>query len=114
LSLFYIVSHVLNKKGIIKRKFHKKLWNWLITASFIVMGITGVELTLFINFGIQSTLNQAITFWHAVASIVMVVTTIFHVHMYWKSFKMSFKLFKSPDKLKREKLRSSSLDNYSN
>lgn len=92
LSLFYMVSHVLNKNRIIKRKFHKKLWNWLITASFIVMGITGVELALFINFGIQSTLNQTITFWHAVASIVMVVTTIFHVHIYWKSFRMSFKL----------------------
>jgi len=105
-SLFYIVTHVMNKRRIIKLKSHKKLWNMIITVSFLVTGITGMELTLFINFGIHSPLNQTITFWHAIAAIVMVVTTFFHVHMYWKPFKNSFKLAKKSRKPKKEKLES--------
>lgn len=104
LSLSYIVTHIMNKKRIIKLKSHKKLWNMIITVSFLVTGITGMELTLFINFRIHSPLNQTITFWHAVAAIFMVVTTFFHVHMYWKPFKNSFKLAKKSRKPKKEKL----------
>lgn len=98
LSLSYIITHIMNKKRIIKLKSHKKLWNMIITVSFLVTGITGMELTMFINFGIHSPLNQTITFWHAVAAIFMVITTFFHVHMYWKPFKNSFKLTKKSRK----------------
>lgn len=109
LTAFYVVSHILFKRGKIKLRVHKKLWNWIITASFLVTGITGLELTIFINFGIHSSLNGAITFWHAVASIIMVVTTFFHVHMYWKPFKKSFKLVRSSKGSKREKVEKLSL-----
>lgn len=91
-SLLYLTSYLVSGKRKAYKRLHKKIWNILLTLSYLITGITGLELALFINFGINSSLNQFITFWHAEASIVMVLTTLFHVHMYWKPVKRMFKL----------------------
>jgi hypothetical protein len=88
----YLFTHYLFSKGILKQGTHRRIWNLLLTAGYLGTGITGVILVLLINMGIRTVLNQPITFWHVELSILMVVATIFHIHLYRKPFKNIFKV----------------------
>ena len=88
----YLFTYYLFKKGILKRNKHRRIWNLLVTAGYLGSGVTGVLLTLMINLGIRTALNLPITFWHVELSILMVIGTIIHLHIYWKPFKNIFKV----------------------
>ncbi|MGC9516953.1 MAG: hypothetical protein ACP5C3_04550 [Methanomicrobiales archaeon] len=100
LTAGYLFTHYLFSKGIISRQKHRRLWNLFVTAGYLGTGVTGVILTLIINLGIRTALNPSITFWHAEFSILMVVGTIIHIHLYWKPFKNIFKVLFSFKSLK--------------
>jgi hypothetical protein len=91
-SISYLVSYFLYLNNWLKRRSYYRIWNYVLTASFLVSGITGVVLILFINFGIHTPWNMSIDFWHAEFSIIMAVISIFHVHLYWKQFKAIFRV----------------------
>jgi len=88
----YLFTHYLFKKGIINQKKHKKLWNLLLTAGFMGTSSTGILLTIMINMGIRTALNPHITFWHVEMSILMVLSTLIHIHLYRKPSKNIFKV----------------------
>lgn len=99
LVLSYLLTYYLFQKGILKRNKHKRIWNLLLTAGYIGTSGTGLLLIVLINLGIRTALNPSLTFWHAELSILMVIGTLIHVHIYWKSFKHMFKVlfsFKPP------------------
>ncbi|BDZ71477.1 hypothetical protein GCM10025861_19940 [Methanobacterium petrolearium] len=86
----YLFTHLLFSKGILSQKKHRRLWNLLLTAGYAGTGITGILLILIINLGIKTALNPSVTFWHVELSILMVMATLFHIHLYWKPFKNMF------------------------
>lgn len=88
----YLFTYFLFKKGILKRNKHRRIWNLLVTAGYLGSGLTGVLLTLMINLGIRTALNPSITFWHVELSVLMVIGTLIHLHIYWKPFKNMFKV----------------------
>ena len=88
----YFLTHFLFNQGILSRKKHKRLWNLLLTAGYAGTGITGILLVLMINLGIRTALNPSITFWHAELSILMVIGTLIHLHIYRKPIKKMSKL----------------------
>ena len=88
----YLFTHYLFKKGILKRNKHRRIWNLLVTAGYLGTGVTGILLTLMINLGIRTALNPSITYWHAEMAILMVIGTMFHIHLYWKPFKNMFRV----------------------
>jgi hypothetical protein len=88
----YFFTYFLFKKGILKPKQHKRLWNLLVTFGYVGTGITGVLLTLLINMGISTVYNQGISYFHAELAILMVVGTLIHLHIYRKPFKKMFKV----------------------
>lgn len=88
----YLFTHFLFSKGILSQKKHRRLWNLLITAGYAGTGITGLMLILIINLGIKTALNPSVTFLHAELSILMVLTTLIHIHIYWKPFKNMFRV----------------------
>ncbi|MCE5215259.1 MAG: hypothetical protein LLF83_11145 [Methanobacterium sp.] len=99
LIIGYLFTYYLFKKGILKRNKQKRIWNLLLTAGYIGTSGTGIILAILINLGIKTALNPSINFWHAELSILMVIGTLIHVHIYWKSFKNMFRVlfgFKSP------------------
>lgn len=101
----YLFTHFLFTKGILSRQRHRRIWNLLLTAGTAGSGITGILLILFINLGIKTAMNPSITFWHAELSILMVLGTLIHIHIYWKPFKNMFRVlfgFKNP-KIKNSK-----------
>lgn len=91
-SISYLVTYFLYLNHRLKRRPYYRIWNYILTGSFLVSGITGIVLIILINFGMQTPWNMSIDFWHAEFSIIMAVTSIFHVHLYWKQFKGIFRL----------------------
>lgn len=97
----YLFTHYLFTKGILSQQKHRRIWNLLVTVGYMGTGITGVLLILLINLGVKTALNPSITFWHAELSILMVLGTIIHIHLYRKPFKNMFRVlfgFKSREK----------------
>jgi hypothetical protein len=101
----YLITHFLFSKGILSRQKHRRIWNLLITAGIAGSGITGILLILFINLSIKTALNPSVTFWHVELSILMVIGTLIHLHLYRKPFRnmfrvlfgvKNFKVFKKP------------------
>lgn len=101
----YLITHFLFSKGILSRQKHRRIWNLLITVGMAGSGITGILLILFINLSIKTALNPSVTFWHVELSILMVMATVIHLHLYRKPFKnmfrvlfgvKNFKVFKKP------------------
>jgi len=88
----YLVTHFLFKKGILKRNKHRRIWNLLLTAGYLGSGGTGVILALLITMGIRTALNPSLTFWHVELSILMVMGTLIHLHIYRKPFRNMFRV----------------------
>ncbi|MGF7119073.1 hypothetical protein [Methanobacterium oryzae] len=88
----YLFTYYLFKKGILKRQQHKRIWNLLLMIGYLGTGLTGIMLTLIINIGISTIYNSGITYWHAELSILMVIGTLVHLHIYKKPFKNMFKV----------------------
>lgn len=88
----YILTYYLFKKGILKPQQHKRIWNLLLMVGYLGTGLTGIILTFMINMGISTIYNPGLTYWHAELSILMVIGTLIHLHIYKKPFKNMFKV----------------------
>jgi hypothetical protein len=99
----YLLTYYLFKKGILKARVHKRIWNGLLTFGFLGMGITGVILTLMINMGIQSVYRFGLTYLHVELSLLMVLAALIHFHIYRKPFKKMFKVLFGYKSSKKEK-----------
>lgn len=88
----YLFTHFLFSRGILNQKKHRRIWNLLVTIGYVGTGITGVFLIFLLNLGISSFLNNSITWLHVELSILMVIGTLIHIHLYKKPFKNMFKV----------------------
>jgi magnesium-transporting ATPase (P-type) len=91
LSILYTVTYLLAKRKAIRMITHKKIWNILLTISFLVLAITSVLLILQINSGKVFSLGFDILYWHVIAGIIMMVITLFHMGWHWRYYKNLFK-----------------------
>lgn len=90
LIILYILSYHLYKTEKIRAHSYKKIWNVVLTGSFLTVVITGLILTYSMEYAIRTSYELSATFWHAEAGIIMGVTFFFHLHIYWKSVKKLF------------------------
>lgn len=89
--IIYLITYLLYLEDRLKRSIYYAIWKYVLMASFIVTGVTGLILSVSINYGIQSSWNLTIDFWHAEFAIIMAVSTLLHIHLYWKQVKRVFK-----------------------
>lgn len=89
--IIYLITYLLYLEDRLKRSIYYAIWKYVLMASFIVTGATGLILAVFINYGIQFSWNLTIDFWHAEFAIIMAVSTLLHIHLYWKQAKRVFK-----------------------
>nr|WP_319373941.1 DUF4405 domain-containing protein [uncultured Methanobacterium sp.] len=89
--IIYLITYLLYLEDRLKRSIYYTIWKYVLMASFIVTGATGLILAVSINYGIQSSWNLTIDFWHAEFAIIMAVSTLLHIHLYWKQVKRVFK-----------------------
>ncbi len=91
LSIFYAVTYLLAKRRTIKMTSHKKIWNVLLTVSFLALAVTSVLLIVQINSGKIFSLGFDIMYWHVITGIIMMVITLFHMGWHWRYYKNLFK-----------------------
>jgi len=91
ISLFYGLTYFLAKRKIIKSVTHKKIWNILLTISFLAMAILSVLLIIQINSGNTIHLGINILYWHVITGIIMTVITLFHMGWHWRYYKNLFR-----------------------
>jgi len=87
LVVLYLISLILSKKKKIKAVQHRKIWNLLLLATFLVSGILGILLVLKISFGIEIPSYSNALFFHVEFGIAMTFISIFHILWHWKYFR---------------------------
>jgi len=87
LVVLYLTSLILSKKKKIKAVQHKKIWNFLLLATFLVSGILGILLVLKVSYGIEIPNYSNALFFHVEFGIAMTFISIFHILWHWKYFR---------------------------
>ena len=87
LTLAYITTHFLSRKGIIRVVTHRKFWNMALLFSFLISAVLGIILIIEINSWVDIGLPFDTLFWHVETGIAMGVIGIFHVIWHWNYFK---------------------------
>lgn len=91
LLLTYSFSFVLSRFGKISKIQHRKIWNIILTISFLITVFLGLFLVLRISYGITINLPFNMLFWHVEIGIVFAVVAIFHFLWHWPYYKSFFK-----------------------
>jgi hypothetical protein len=75
----YSLALYFQKIGKVSLLWHRKLWNLVLLASFMISGILGLIMTFAIDFDLPLRLYSLILWLHVEAGIVMAIISIFHV-----------------------------------
>ena len=75
---FYSLTWVLAKYKRMKLQSHRKLWNVVLLASFLVSGILGVLLAIFLDLNISVAWYKGYLWLHVEFGIAMGVIAMFH------------------------------------
>ncbi len=94
LTALYVLTYFLAKKSVITMVGHKKIWNILLTISFLVLAVTSVLLIIQVNSGRVFYLGFNILHWHVISGIIMMTITFFHIGWHWRYYKSIFKIRK--------------------
>ncbi len=92
--IVYIASYILAKKKVFKLIYHIRLWNYLLLASFLGVGLSGILLVLRINYGWFLRVPFNMLFWHVELGIAMTILAIFHIIWYMPIFRKFFRTLK--------------------
>jgi hypothetical protein len=86
LTLIYLISFFISKKGVIPVSAHRKLWNILLTAAFIVTGFSAVLIAVKLDLGWSIPLIADLLFWHTEFGLAMVWIALFHMLWHWRYY----------------------------
>ena len=88
--LFYIVSLVMARFGIISGAGLRKFWNTLLLVSLIVAGSLGIILAITVNLKINLPVTSLLLLWHVDFGIALFLVAIFHFLWHLKYYKNIF------------------------
>jgi len=95
-SILYFISYIFYKAGLYSLSSHRRLWNSILAAAFIVTAMAGLFLALQINYkweipGIESVLK-----WHVETGTGMAITGVFHLLWHFSYFRQIFSKTETP------------------
>ncbi len=85
--LIYMVSFVLHKTKKIRVTTHRKVWNVLLLATFLITGIFGAILTIQLDYQLPFTIPFDLMFWHVEAGVAMTLISVFHVGWHFNYYR---------------------------
>jgi hypothetical protein len=85
--LIYAVSFVLYKTKRIRMATHRKIWNVLLLATFLITGIFGVILAIQLDYELPFKIPVDLLFWHVEAGIVMTLISLFHMGWHFNYYR---------------------------
>lgn len=90
----YLITYTLYKGDLIKKSLHISLWNFILGAVFLICGGAGFVLLILLEMKIIMPISSQLLYWHVEFGLTMVLVTIFHFHVYWKSSRYMFSRIK--------------------
>jgi hypothetical protein len=91
LFLIYALSFALYKTKRIKVTTHRKIWNGLLLATFLMTGIFGLIMAIRRDYVLLFTMPINLLFWHVEAGVVMTVISLFHLSWHLAYYRDLFK-----------------------
>lgn len=88
--LGYGSTWLLERRKIMRKATHRRIWNLLLLATFLVSCLFGLFLVLQINYGIAKNWIGPLLFWHVEIGISMTLISIFHIFWHLQYFKSAF------------------------
>ena len=85
--LVYGISFVLHKTKRIRLAAHRKVWNVLLAATFLITGIFGLILTIQLDYELPFTIPFNLLFWHVEAGVAMTLISLFHMSWHFNYYK---------------------------
>jgi len=82
----YGVSLAYVRGGKITLLYQRKLWNWMLLASFAVSGFSGMLMSMLIDAGIRIGHYADLLFWHVEAGIAMALVCVIHISVHRRYF----------------------------
>jgi hypothetical protein len=87
LFLTYAVSFALYKTKRIKVTTHRKIWNVLLLASFLIVGGFGLTMAIRRDYALLFSVPINLLFWHVEAGIVMTLISLFHMGWHFNYYR---------------------------
>ena len=89
IAFFFIygASFVLYKTKRMRIATHRKIWNVLLMATFLITGIFGLILTIQLDYELPFTIPFNLLFWHVEAGIVMTLISLFHMGWHFNYYR---------------------------
>jgi len=76
---FYFISQSLVNTKKISQIYHRRLWNIILLVSFLISGIIGLILAMFIDLKLSISWYQPFLWIHVETGIIMALVSIFHL-----------------------------------
>ncbi len=89
--LLYIASVICVKDGLYSKATHRKIWNVLLTITFLVSCLLGLLLAIFLFHGYRPEAYLTFLKLHVWFGIAMTLIALFHAAWHWNYFKTLFK-----------------------
>ncbi len=89
--LFYGISLLLVRMGILSRDWQRKFWNSLLLVSIAVAGLIGVLLAITVNFKINMPISDKLLVWQVDFGITLFVLSVFHFTWHSKYYRFLFR-----------------------
>ncbi len=97
LTIFlYTVSFILTKLSILRKIYHRRIWNFILLLTFIISCFFGFFMVIQINYNFVMDWFKTVLYWHVQIGIAMTLISIFHIFWHLKYFKRLFS--KAPEK----------------
>ncbi|MFH0761195.1 MAG: hypothetical protein V2A67_06800 [Bacteroidota bacterium] len=86
LLILYGISLLFSRLEIYSRTIHRKIWNYLLLATFLTTAILGVLMVFQINFKIEVPWTEIVLKWHVNFGIAMSAISVFHLIWHWRYY----------------------------
>jgi hypothetical protein len=89
--ILYGITYILALQKKITIVTHRKIWNIILTVTFLVSGLLGLLLVLRINYGWFADWHLFMLKWHVEFGIAMAVVSFFHMAWHWPYYRNMIK-----------------------
>jgi len=86
LSTLYFFTYMASQKGHLTYSNHKRLWNWMLLATFLLSAFLGLILAISLSYGWVFPFSDSL-YVHVEFGAAMAIISIFHVLWHWKYWK---------------------------
>lgn len=86
----YLITFILVKCHALKKITHRKIWNVILTLTFLISCLLGLLLAFFIHYNYFPTWYKDILLYHVDFGIAMTLVALFHVFWHLNYFKTIF------------------------